>query len=600
MSIDLTLSARRPLCILLWRTMGWRTVGMTALAVLQGLAPICALLATGALLGSFEEHASGSKVMVGVALLGLALITGSLLSALLTYLIGVFDGRYANTVHRTIARATLGTTDIVALEQAEVAGELTALAEFERVDGYLRTVSSLREMVQRRTSGIAAMAVLFVGLGWWAPLILLVAWQGLSMGIRGWIKNGVSLSASVGANRMRRPRYLRSLAVEAPAAKELRIFGLSGWLVDGYLDSYRAGLREIWIGRRMGMRTVLIASTGIVTAHALVLGVLSARALAGAVSVAQLAVVVQAVLGSAGLGFLGEPEMALGRARQVAKQVLQLERTLSVGGGSTSASSPVSDATGPMAVRLTDVRFTYASRSMPSLDRLSLDIPAGQSVAIVGANGAGKSTLIKLLCGLYQPDSGEVSITAGRVAAIFQNFTRYELSLRANVGFGHPAGEAADDSLRRALVAAGAGDLPDQLAAGWETVLSAGYPNGSDLSGGQWQKVALARALAAVDGGAGLLILDEPTAALDVQAETELFDRFRAAAANVTTILVSHRLASVSRADRILVLADGRVAEDGSHEQLLAAGGRYATMFTLQAARFTEQDAGEMRRVAHG
>ena len=230
------------------------------------------------------------------------------------------------------------------------------------------------------------------------------------------------------------------------------------------------------------------------------------------------------------------------------------------------------------------------------MDGLELAIPAGQSVAIVGENGAGKSTLIKLLCGLYEPDLGLIELAGRRPAAarhrigvIFQNFVHYELSLRANVGFGdltHAGNEAA---MSRALTDAGAGELLRSLPDGWDTVLSAGYPGGRELSGGQWQKIALARALAAVHGGAGLLILDEPAASLDVRAEAELFDRFLEVTAGVTTILVTHRLASVRRADRIVVMVGGRVVEDGCHQELIAAGGRYAAMFALQAERFADR-----------
>lgn len=215
---------------------------------------------------------------------------------------------------------------------------------------------------------------------------------------------------------------------------------------------------------------------------------------------------------------------------------------------------------------------------------------------------------MKLVCGLYLPDSGTVrldgrdlgttpSAARGRVGVIFQDFVRYELSLGDNVAFG--ARHLADDraALEGAVRDAGAAHLLDALPAGWDTVLARGYENGTDLSGGQWQKVALARALAAVRGGAGLLILDEPTASLDVRAQAELFDRFLQLISGVTTILVSHRLSSVRHADRIVVLADGRVVEDGSHDQLMAAGGRYARMFRLQAERFAV--TGDVDGVSH-
>jgi ABC-type multidrug transport system fused ATPase/permease subunit len=168
---------------------------------------------------------------------------------------------------------------------------------------------------------------------------------------------------------------------------------------------------------------------------------------------------------------------------------------------------------------------------------------------------------------------------------VFQDFTRFELPLRDNVA---PAG-APDDAVKRALAAAGAGEL-----ASLDTVLARGYDGGTDLSGGQWQRVALARALCAVDLGAGLVLLDEPTAQLDVRGEAEIFDRILAATRHCTTILISHRFSTVRHADRICVLEKGRVVELGTHRELMALGGRYRTMFDLQAQRFnaTEDEEG--------
>jgi ATP-binding cassette subfamily B protein len=183
-------------------------------------------------------------------------------------------------------------------------------------------------------------------------------------------------------------------------------------------------------------------------------------------------------------------------------------------------------------------------------------------------------------------DGMEPARARGRVAVIFQDFVRYRLPLRENVAFGHLPLLDDGEALERALRDAGAGGLLDRLPAGWDTVLSREFEGGSDLSGGQWQRVALARALAAVRGGAGLLVLDEPTASLDVRAETELFERFLDLTRGITTVLVSHRLSSVRRADRIVVVEGGRVVEDGPHDRLMREGGRYAEMFTLQASRF--------------
>ena len=240
-------------------------------------------------------------------------------------------------------------------------------------------------------------------------------------------------------------------------------------------------------------------------------------------------------------------------------------------------------------IRFRHVTFAYPTTSEPVLAGFDLTIPAGSSLAIVGQNGAGKTTIAKLLCRLYDPQEGAIEVDGvdlrtldldgwrSRVTAVFQDFIRFELPLRDNVA---PAG-APDDVIERALAEAGALGLADL-----DTVLARGYPGGTDLSGGQWQRVALARALCAVRQGAGVVLLDEPTAQLDVRGEAEIFDRILAATRHTTTILISHRFSTVRHADRICVLEHGKVVELGTHDELMAAGGRYRTMFELQASRF--------------
>jgi ATP-binding cassette subfamily B protein len=602
------LARRRALWLLLWQAAGWRLALMGILAAAQGLMPVTAILASGIVVSGMSQAvdggigaAGGRHALLGLSLFGTALLLAAGLNAILDYQVQVLDGRYGGTVHRTVARAMLGTPGIAVLEEPQVVGRIGALAAFERDDGFVSTVASLRQLVVQRSTGVGAAVVLFA-FAWWAPLAMLAGWRGLSYGIRRWLEHGMQVSSSVAASRLRRSRYLRSLVLEPGTAKESRVFGLADWLVRGYAQSYQAALDAVWAGRRLGRRTMFLATSGVVMAHALVLSALAWHASVGTLTVAQLAVFAQAVLGSSALGYVFGAEIPLARAREVAWQATQLVRQLAV----PPAAGPAPRASltgcargqraGPVGVLLRGVRFSYPGRTTPTLDRLELAIPAGQSLAIVGENGSGKSTLVKLLCGLYEPDLGLIEL-AGRAPAggrraigvIFQNFVRYELPMRATVGFGDVASAGDEAALARALTDAGACELLRSLPGGWDTVLSAGYPGGRDLSGGQWQKVALARALAAVHGGAGLLILDEPTASLDVRAEAELFDRFLEVTAGITTILVSHRLASVRQADRIVVIAGGRVAEDGSHQELMTAGGLYATMFALQAKRFADR-----------
>jgi ATP-binding cassette subfamily B protein len=280
---------------------------------------------------------------------------------------------------------------------------------------------------------------------------------------------------------------------------------------------------------------------------------------------------------------------ALDGAAAPVAAVLRLEAAMAVAGAMPSGTR---GATGmpASAIHFRDVTFAYPGGA-PVLDGFDLTIPAGASLAIVGSNGAGKTTIAKLLCRLYDPQQGTIEVDGigmrelsledwrSRLTAVFQDFTRFELPLRDNVA---PAG-APDEAIRSALEQAGAAQL-----AGLDTILARGYDGGVELSGGQWQRVALARALCAVQQGAGLVLLDEPTAQLDVRGEMEIFERILAATRGRTTVLISHRFSTVRLADRICVLEHGRVVELGTHEELMALGGRYRTMFDLQAQRFSE------------
>ncbi|MDX8142139.1 ABC transporter ATP-binding protein [Lentzea sp. BCCO 10_0061] len=545
---------------LLWQAGRWRFVLFCVLAVLQGLAPAAAIAASGVLVAGLADDPA--QATLGLALFGTALLVGTVLSAVLDHEAAVLDGRFAQAVHQTVACATLRTS-ATNLADPETTKELGALAEFERVDGFVGTVTALKELLRQRATGVGA-AVVLATFAWWAPIVMFLGWRGLSFGVRKWLDHGMTLGAQQGESAMRRARYLRGLAVDSPAAKEIRVFGLAGWLVPLYRDSYLGALEVVWAGRKLGMRTVFAATGGVLLAHLVVL-----TAIAQATTTpAEILVYSQAVLSTSALGYVFGAEIPLARARKVA----ELARTLA----HRLTAAPTRPQVTAQAIQLRNVHFGYAGK--PVLKGIDLAVPKGQSLAIVGENGAGKSTLVNLLCGIYQPDSGEITMP-GKVSAIVQRFTRFELSLKDNIGFG-------EGGVEEALERAGGAGLLDDLPHGWDTVLSSSHPDGRDLSGGQWQKVALARALRAVESG--ILIMDEPSANLDVLAEEELFARFSELAGEITTVLVSHRLASVKHADRIVVIADGRIAEDGTHAELMAANGQYAAMYSLQAERFAE------------
>ena len=328
----------------------------------------------------------------------------------------------------------------------------------------------------------------------------------------------------------------------------------------------------------------------VTAANAIVFTSLALSATDGRLSLGQVVVYAQVAVGTSLIAF-GGLNWALDGAAAPVAAVLRLAGTAAtVGALSRDGQLP---ATGmPLGeIRFRDVRFGYPRAGRPVFDGLDLTIAAGSSLAIVGQNGAGKTTLAKLLCRLYDPQAGAIEVDGvdlrdldvdawrSRVTAVFQDFIRFELSLRDNVA---PAG-ASDVDILAALTAAGAEGLADL-----DSPLSKQYAGGVDLSGGQWQRIALARALCAVRQGAGLVLLDEPTAQLDVRGEAVIFERVLEATRGVTTILVSHRFSTVRHADQICVVEHGRVIELGSHDELMAAGGRYRTMFDLQAERFDD------------
>jgi ABC-type multidrug transport system fused ATPase/permease subunit len=347
---------------------------------------------------------------------------------------------------------------------------------------------------------------------------------------------------------------------------------------------------------RLRERPVIWSVLLVTAANLLVFWSLANNAAGGRVSLGLAVTFVQSAIGVSMLAFGGFSWAIDGPSAAVAAVLRLGDAMRRVGaltpGNRSAEGKPARE------IRFRDISFAYPSSAAnhpnaPVLENFDLTIPAGSSLAIVGQNGAGKTTLAKLLCRLYDPQSGTIEIDGidlrsfeiaswrSRLTAVFQDFIRFELPMRDNVA---PAG-APDKLISAALEEAGAANL-----ANLDTVLARGYSDGTDLSGGQWQRVALARALVSVKLGAGVVLLDEPTAQLDVRGEAEIFDRLLAATRQCTTILISHRFSTVRKADRICVLEHGRVVELGTHDELMAFEGRYRTMFDLQAQRFNTPD----------
>jgi ATP-binding cassette subfamily B protein len=414
----------------------------------------------------------------------------------------------------------------------------------------------------------------------------------------------------------RKRDYLRELTLGDVAAKEIRIFGINGWLLDRYRRSYWDVFGPVGRARRRiyFYPYLVITSVGLAVLAWVVLRIGQAS-VDQQISLTALALSLQAVMGAIALGSNYEEAdtptqfgmraiEAMRRLRTHIERAEERERAQTAANAAREFAG-VASPDGVIVASLPSaslvfhrLQFAYPGTNDLVLNGLDIEIPAGRSTAIVGVNGSGKTTLVKLLSRLYEPTGGailadgvnigllEVSEWRRQVSVIFQDFIRYEFTAADNIAMGAIHAPRDDDAIREAARRAGILDALDHHPLGIETPLARAYKDGIDLSGGQWQRIAIARSLYALRKGAKILVLDEPTSALDVRAEVAFFDRFVELTHGVTSILISHRFSSVRRADHIVVIDGGRVSEQGSHAQLMKTGGHYERLFTLQADRF--------------
>jgi ATP-binding cassette, subfamily B, bacterial len=555
------------------------------LLVLRAAMPALLAVATGVLIAAVQGDSSltGPLVFVAVVFVGLQVLTP--VQQAVSANIGAVASDWMND---RLLVATVTPPGMGHLESPELADDLTMARDFET--GYsgpplVIAMDFIATGLVLLLTGLAS-AIVLGAFAWWAPVLLLGAWGSTHWLLR---ESGVWRDRNTKQVRdaQRHADYAYRLAVDPPAAKELRLFGLASWVVDRFADRRRTLYELQYEATRLRERTVAGALAIVLAANAVVFWALADAVSDGRLGLGGATTFLQTAVGVSTIAF-GGLSWALDGAAAPAAAVLRLPEQMAAAGALAAGSRPAAGLPA-QEIRFRDVTFGYDTSNRPVLDHFDLTIPAGTSMAIVGVNGAGKTTLAKLLCRLYDPQGGAVEIDGvdirqldvgeyrSRVAAVFQDYVRYELPLRDNVA---PRG-APDEVVESALRAAGGHGLADL-----DTILARGYDGGTELSGGQWQRVALARALAAVQLGAGVVLLDEPTAQLDVRGEAEIFTRILAATRDCTTVLISHRFSTVRQADQICVLEAGRLVELGSHDELMALGGRYRTMFDLQASRF--------------
>ncbi|MEW6155436.1 MAG: ABC transporter ATP-binding protein [Actinomycetota bacterium] len=590
---------------LVWRSSPLLSATLAGLTLVQGVAPALVVAQTGRFLRALPEavelgasSAPGQTVRRALVLIALAVFVTQVVGPVSQAVLFGLQRRFEAYLARRLMAATVALPGLAWFEDPSFRDQL-------QVAGWIGfgPVHTLQAMVGvfQQFALVAAMAAVAATFALWVPVVVLVAC--LPAAVANWrFQAVVGLARWRGSPDARRADYYRDLAVDRESGKELRVFGLGRWAVGRQRRHWLEGVREMWASRRRTMAILVALNVAALAAMSFAYATMLGAAIDGRTDVGTFTAAATAT--TALVAAVMATAQSVGQARRnsfylpSAVRILDLARTeprLEV----RPAAQPVAEPP-ERGIRFEGVSFRYPGTDRVVLDGLDLWVPAGSSLALVGENGTGKTTLIKLLARFYDPTEGRITLDGtdvrdldlaalrDRLAVIFQDFVRYELPVRDNIGFGAAGTAAATDPhlLDAAARAVGVDRLIASLPDGWATVLARDL-GGVDLSGGEWQRVALARAvMARIGRGADLLVLDEPTASLDVRVEHDLYNRFAELSRGATTLLVSHRFSTVRMAERIVLLGGGRVVEDGSHEELVAAGGRYATLYGLQSSHY--------------
>jgi len=595
----------RPFIAMVWRASPALTASSLLLRLVRALVPVAALY-VGKLIIDEVVHLVGMEARPSALedwLLGGQLDWLGLLLALEFALAILSDlaGRMAVLADGLLSEKVTNSSSIALMEHAATLD----LEDFEDAD-----FQDQLERARRQTSGrLALMSQLFVqaqdmvtvasfaaGLLVYAPwliVLLLAALMPIFLGEAHF--NARAYSLDFGRTPQRRELdYLRQTAASVETAKEVKIFGLHGFLIDRYrrlADAFYATNRALAVRRTAwGSLFTAVGTIGYYLAYAYILW----RTLTGEFSIGDLT-----FLAGSFLRLRGLLEGLLLSFSSTAAQALYLNDLFSFFEMKPEILSPENPRPFPAPIRkgfvFEDVGFIYPEAERWAVRHLSFTLEAGEVVALVGENGAGKTTLVKLLTRLYDPDEGRILLDGhdlreydldelrGSMGVIFQDFVRYNFSAGDNIAVGRIAARDDQARIERAARSSQADEVIARLAGGYRQRIGKRFKNGVELSGGEWQKIAIARAYMRE---AAVLILDEPTAALDARAEFEVFQRFKELSKGKTAVLISHRFSSVRMADRIFVLTNGRIEATGTHEELIAQNGLYAELFELQAAGY--------------
>jgi ATP-binding cassette subfamily B protein len=583
----------------------WGLTGlMLSLTVVAVSAPVQALM-TGWMVREVAADRSPGILLTPLVLLVCTLFLRQLGESTGDFFNTTVATRIDGSTRRRVRRIALGPVGITHLENQEFHNDVLRacdLGEVWRIRSAGTAATGQAVLMSRVLGAMAAAAVLALHFP-----ILAVGLFLASLVMRAGLRRQWMYLAALDDSHVtdqRRAEYWAELVAGPGAAKEIRLFGLAQWALDRRLRTHlvwsrlrSAALRSVL--RRQGLTTCVAGGSAL--AALLVPGL---SAMAGRIDAGTLAACLVAAWGVMQMSAMGHEafdiDYGIGAVRAV-------ERLRGAHGEGLPARHPLPATDGPPLVRFEHVSFTYPGASRPVLDDFCLELRPGEVVGLVGHNGVGKTTLAKLLGGLYRPTAGRITVAGvdlaeldaaewrRHLAVIFQDFIHYATTVRDNVALSAPESLHDEEAVRAALRAAGAEEMIAAMPEGVETRLWRGGAGGMDMSGGQWQKLAIARALFAVKQGRQVLVLDEPTAHLDVRAEAEFYNRVVAALPQTSILLASHRLSTVRNADRIVVLDEGKVKETGTHDELLETGGEYARLFALQAARFAGATRAESR-----
>ncbi|WP_083941448.1 ABC transporter ATP-binding protein [Sanguibacter suarezii] len=603
-------------------------IGGLAMGVLLALAPLAVIVLMGRVLYLLPDAAAAAtwdELLTTLLVAFALLVVQQLAVPFQEGIVEVIGRRVDQHCIDRLMGAALADAPLSVLEEPEaldiLADARAAYSRLARTPG--EAAGALIPLTSRYIQLVGAVVLVAVVVSPVAAAVIAATALVVRFAIRGTLGRFAVLWDSLSGSR-RKMSYLREVATGAKAAKEIRLLGLLPWLRARLRHDTMANFEPQWRGSRKLQLWPFVGYSMVgLVGGAVVLVIIAVAGTAGNLNLFQLGVALQAVLIPMRFGvYFPECDVQTQyglhsfEALERFEELVSVAQTAGPGEAVSGAAAPGVASTGRAesengeggvgqdaaslrgVVRFERVSFRYADGGPWVLRDLDLELAPGGSTAIVGLNGAGKTTLVKLLARLYDPTRGRITVGGvdlrevdasewqRQLALIFQDYVRYELTAGENIGFGAP--HLMDDraAVRSAAERAGADVVLDQLPDGLDTPLSARYPGGRDLSGGQWQRIALARALLAVQGGASVLVLDEPTAQLDVRAEAEFFDRFLATMDGLTSVVISHRFSTVRRADQIVVIEHGRVIERGTHDQLIELGGRYAELFELQSSRF--------------